>query len=227
MNTKLVLWLIVTRLLICSLYLCSWMTVSYSMCNCPDSLLSDYLQSCGIHSCVFACVCVCSTLCLPSRPHPRSAHQQDSYPTLQCSLAATVAASLLSAAAAFLKPQAPKPHPWTTTSFPPRSLVARTSFSGERTRLRPLTAAIHGDRCTSLTAFPFQQVLTLHPFHQNHISFAVLSQWSRCPDPAHFQGKYRSFSAAGKNYHAPPICTFWLWVDKPKFSIYITDKLGI
>lgn len=158
-------------------------------------------------------LCVCSTLCLPSHPRPRSAHQQDLYPTPQCSLAATAAASRLSAAAVFLKPQAPKPHPPLTMLSPPPPLVALMSFFGERTRLHPLTAAIRGDRCPSLTAFPFLRVLMLHPFHQNPTSFAVLSQWSSCPDPAPFPGKSLSFNNAGRKYHAPPIALSLFGVD--------------
>lgn len=150
-------------------------------------------------------LCVCSTLCLPSHPRRRSAHQQDSYPTPQCSLAATAAASPLLAAAAYLKPQAPKPHPQTTLPSPPLPPVARMSFFGERTRLHPLTAATHGDRYPSHPAFPSPRVLMLHLFHQSPTSFAVLSQWSSCPDPAPSPGKSLSFSAAGRKCHAPPI----------------------
>lgn len=161
---------------------------------------------------------MCSTPCHPSHPHPRSAHQQDSYPTPQCSLAATVVASPLSAAAVFLKPQAPKPHPLPTTPSPPPPLVARMSFSGERTRLRPLTAATRGGRFPSLTAFLFPRVLMLHPFHQNPTSFAVLSQWSSYPDHAPFPGKSLSFSAAGRKCHAPPIALSLFGLVNPNFQ---------
>lgn len=171
---------------------------------------------------------MCSTLCLPSHHHPRNAHQQDSYPTPQCFLAATAAASRLSAAAVYLKPQSLKPHPLPTMPSLPPSLVARMIFFGERTRLRPLTAATRADQCPSLTAFPSQLMLMLHPFHQNPTSFVVLSQWSHCPDHAPFPGKSLSFSAAGWRYHAPPIALCLIFgLINPNFSIYKTNRLGM
>lgn len=110
-----------------------------------------------------------------------------------------------------------------TTPSPPPPLVAQMSFFGERTRLRPLTVATRGDRCPSLTAFPFPRVLMLHPFHRNLTSFAVLRQWSSCPDPVHFPGKFLSFR---RKYHAPPIALFLSLGWYPEFSIYI-NRLGM
>lgn len=102
----------------------------------------------------------------------------------------------------------------------PLPLVVWMIFFGVRTRLRPLTAATRADLCPSLTAFPFQLVLMLHPFHQNPASFAVWSLWSRCPDHVPFHEKSLSFSAAGWRYHTPPIalCVFGLMNPNVQFT---------